>query len=437
MKRTWGALSIGFVAVAAVVLLCPDPGQAAQFNWKQAQGTEIRLLALRAWFTDHWKAGLPEFEKLTGIKVVVEDYPEDPFRQKLAVEMSAKSKSVDVFTTGTMREGRQFFTSGWYGDLTPLVNDASATSAEWDKNDFIDAVWKAHQFGGKQVAVPVQANVQLLYYRKDLFDAAGLKPPKTLEELEAAAKRLHNPPSVYGFVARGRKTQAPYTWSHWLYANGGSWLTPDGKPGINSPAALAAVNQYVRLLRNYGDPGITDNGPMEVQTHFLQGRAAMILDAVSWAGLFSDPQKSKVAGKWDGALAPPGPAGATYELWAWSLAMSPFSEKQKAAWLFMQWATSKEMQKPLHLRSFPMPRKSLWTDPEWKSKLQPGYYEAAMTQVQSARPIGHPPFVASPEVTDVVGIAINNALAGKDAKSEMDAAAKKVAEILEKTEPKR
>jgi multiple sugar transport system substrate-binding protein len=437
MKGKWGMVVIGTLLVAAAVLTVVGPGQAAQFNWKQAQGTEIRLLALRAWFTDHWKANLPEFEKLTGIKVVVEDYPEDPFRQKLAVEMSAKSKSVDVFTTGTMREGRQFFTSGWYGDLTPLVNDPSATSAEWDKNDFIDAVWKAHQFAGKQVAVPVQANVQLLYYRKDLFDAAGLKPPKTLDELEAAAKRLHNPPSVYGFVARGRKTQAPYTWSHWLYANGGSWLSPDGKPGIGTPAALNAVNQYVRLLRTYGDPGITDNGPMEVQTHFLQGRAAMILDAVSWAGLFSDPQKSKVAGKWEGTLAPPGSAGVTYELWAWSLAMSPFSEKQKAAWLFMQWATSKEMQKPLHLRSFPMPRKSLWTDPEWKSKLQPGYYEAAMTQVQSARPIGHPPFVASPEITDVVGIAINNALAGKDAKAEMDAASRKMAEILEKTEPKR
>jgi multiple sugar transport system substrate-binding protein len=437
MKGKWGMLVIGALLVAAAVLTVVGPGQAAQFNWKQAQGTEIRLLALRAWFTDHWKANLPEFEKLTGIKVVVEDYPEDPFRQKLAVEMSAKSKSVDVFTTGTMREGRQFFTSGWYGDLTPLLNDPSATSAEWDRNDFIDAVWKAHQFAGKQVAVPVQANVQLLYYRKDLFEAAGLKPPKTLDELEAAAKRLHNPPSVYGFVARGRKTQAPYTWSHWLYANGGSWLTPDGKLGIDTPAALNAVNQYVRLLRTYGDPGITDNGPMEVQTHFLQGRAAMILDAVSWAGLFSDPEKSKVAGKWEGALAPPGSAGVTYELWAWSLAMSPFSDKQKAAWLFMQWATSKEMQRPLHFRSFPMPRKSLWTDPEWKSKVQPGYYEAAMTQVQSARPIGHPPFVASPEITDIVGIAINNALAGKDAKAELEAAAKKTAEVLEKTEPKR
>ena len=437
MKGKWGRTVIGAILVGAAVFAFTGIGQAAEFNWKQAQGTEIRFLALRAWFTDHWKANLPEFEKLTGIKVIIEDYPEDPFRQKLAVEMSAKSKNVDVFSTGPMREGRQFMTSGWYADLTPLVNDPTATSAEWDKNDFIDAVWKADQLEGKQIAVPNQSNVQILYYRKDLFDAAGLKPPKTLDEMEAAAKKLHNPPAVYGFVSRGRKSQAPYSWTHWLYANGGSWLTPDGKPGINTPAAIAATQQYARLLRNYSDPGVTDNGPIEVQTQFLQGRSAMILDAVSWAGIFSDPQKSKVVGKWEGALAPAGPAGVTYELWAWSLAVSPFSEKKKAAWLFLQWATSKEILKTLHMRGFPMPRKSLWTDPEWKAKVLPEYYQAALTQVQKARPIGHPPCVASPEITDIVGIGINNALAGKDVKAEMDAAAKKMADVLEKTEPKR
>ena len=241
MRKNWGKMVWFAVLVGAAVFAFAWAAQAAEFNWKQAQGTEIRFLALRAWFTDHWKAQLPEFEKLTGIKVVIEDYPEDPFRQKLAVEMSAKSKAVDVFSTGTMREGRQFYTSGWYADLMPLVNDPTATSTEWDRNDFIEAVWKALQFDGKQLAVPVQSNVQILFYRKDLFAAAGLKAPKTLEELEAAAKKLHNPPSVYGFVARGRKTQAPYTWSHWLYANGGSWLTPDGKPGINTPAGIAAT----------------------------------------------------------------------------------------------------------------------------------------------------------------------------------------------------
>jgi multiple sugar transport system substrate-binding protein len=430
-------LGIGLATMMLAAGVTPAQAQPGDINWRQAEGTEIRLLTLRAWFADHWKANLPEFEKLTGIKVVVEDYPEDPFRQKLAVEMAGKSKSVDVFTTGTMREGRQFANLGWYADLTPLINDATLTARSWDKDDFVPSVWKAHQFEGRQMAVPIQANVQLLYYRKDLFDAAGLTPPRTLEELEAAAKRLHAPPAVYGFVSRGRKTQAPYSWSHWLFANGGSWITADGKPGINTPAAIAATEQYARLLRNYSDPGVTDNGPSEVQTQFLQGRAAMILDAVSWAGLFSDPARSKVAGKWAGALAPPGAGGATYELWAWSLAVSPFSDKQKAAWLFVQWATSKEQQRPLHMRSFPMPRTSLWTDAEWKGMVEPGYYQAAMAQVQAARPIGHPPFVASPEITDIVGIAINNALAGRDIKTELDAAARKMAEVLERTEPKR
>jgi multiple sugar transport system substrate-binding protein len=432
-RGIWSVVALGLIAFPPGV----HTSDAAQsFNWKQAQGSEIRLLALRNYFTDHWKANLPEFEKLTGIKVVVEDYPEDPFRQKLAVEMAARSASVDVFTSVAMREGRQFVASGWYADLAPLINDPASTSAEWDRGDFIEAFWKAHQLGNQHVGIPVHVLVQLLYYRKDLFDAAGLKPPRTLDELEATAKKLHNPPNVYGFVSRGRKTQAPYSWTHWLYANGGSWGTPDGKTAIGTPAAVAATEQYVRLLRTYGDPGVTDNGPMEVQSLFLQGRSAMILDAVTWAGIFSDPARSKVVGKWAGALAPPGPAGVTYELSAWSLAISPFSQKQRAAWLFIQWATSKEMQRPLHFRSFPMPRKSLWADPEWKSKVEPGWYEAARTQAQNSRPIGHPPFIAAPEITDIVGTAINNALAGREVKSEMDTAAKKMADVLEKTEPK-
>jgi ABC-type glycerol-3-phosphate transport system substrate-binding protein len=83
---------------------------------------------------------LPEFEKLTGIKVVVEEYPADSFRQELAVELSAKSKGIDVFTTGVMREGRQFAASGWYADLTPLPNDAGSTSPDREKADFLETL---------------------------------------------------------------------------------------------------------------------------------------------------------------------------------------------------------------------------------------------------------------------------------------------------------
>jgi len=421
--------------VAVVAMTGPTSTRAqARFDWKQAQGTEIRVLALRVWFTDHFKANLPEFERLTGVKVVFEDYPEDALRQKLAVEMAARNKNIDLFQSGASLEGKRFSTSGWYADLNPLLRDASATSPDWDQKDFFETVWKAQQFGGQQISVPLQAVTQVMFYRKDLFDAAGLKPPKTLDELEAAAKRLHNPPGVVGFASRGRKTQAPYSWAHFLYAHGGNWFSPDGKSGLATSAALNATNQYARILRAYGDPGVADNGPVEVQTLFLQGRAAIILDACSWAGIFNNPEKSKVVGKWAVAPAPGGPAGVTYELWAWSMSVSPFSEKKRAAWLFLQWATSKEMQRPLQAKGFPMPRQSLWVDPEWRAKAEPSWLETVTTQFASAKPIGHPSAIAAAEVVDAVGTAINGALAGKDAKAELEVAARNVNSVVERTD---
>ncbi|MDR7421661.1 MAG: sugar ABC transporter substrate-binding protein [Armatimonadota bacterium] len=408
-----------------------------RFDWRQAEGTELRVLALRAWFTDLFKERLPEFERRTGMKVIIEDLPEDPFRQKLAVELAAASRRVDVFNTGTSYEGRRFATSGWYADLTPLLRDPTATSAEWGGADFMDSVWKAQEFDGRHVAVPLQVVSQVLFYRKDLFDAAGLRPPRTLDELEEAARRLHRPPDVYGFVSRGRKTQAPYSWAHFLYGHGGSWIAPDGRTAVASPAAVAALTQYARILRNFGDPGVLDAGPIEVQTLFAQGRAAMILDAGSWAGIFGDPNRSRVFGRWAVAPAPAGPAGVTYELWAWSLALSPFSEKKRAAWLFIQWATSREMQRILHARGFPMPRSSLWAEPAWRTTMEPTWLDAMLLQLRSARPIGHPPVVATAEVVDLVGTAISGALAGRDARAELEAASRRINDVLERTEPKR
>jgi len=426
LPRFGGPVLIGILLVALAMPAASQP----RFDWKQAQGTEIRVLALRAWFTDHFKERLPEFERLTGIKVIFEDYPEDALRQKLAVEMAARNRAIDLFHTGTSFEGRRFFTSGWYADLNPLIRDPSATSPDWDSSDFFDSVWAAQRFGDLQVSVPLQAVTQVLFYRKDLFEAAGVRPPGTLDELEEAARRLHQPPAVYGFTSRGRRTQAPYSWAHFLYAHGGSWLSPEGGAGIASPAAVSATARYARILRSFGDPGVADNGPIEVQTLFAQGRAAMILDAASWAGVFDNPDRSRVVGKWAVSAAPRGLAGVTYELWAWSMAISPFSQKKRAAWLFLQWATSKEMQRPLQVRGFPMPRNSLWADPEWRAKVEPSWLHTVLLQFRTAKPIGHPPVVAAAEVIDAVGTAISRTLAGGDPKAELDAAARTMNALL-------
>ena len=100
---------------------------------------------------------------------------------------------------------------------------------------------------------------------------------------------------------------------------------------------------YGRLLRLYGPPGSENNHWYEASSIFSQGKAAMYTDANSLFPVIEDAQKSKVVGKVGYALFPRGPKGQYGStVAAWGLAMPKTSKNQKAAWLFMQWATARE-----------------------------------------------------------------------------------------------
>ena len=68
-------------------------------------------------------------------------------------------------------------------------------------NTFAPGAISMAQFDGMTAAVPVDGWTQMVVYRKDLFDAAGLAAPTSYAAIEAALDALHNPPSMYGFVA--------------------------------------------------------------------------------------------------------------------------------------------------------------------------------------------------------------------------------------------
>ena len=87
----------------------------------------------------------------------------------------------------------------WVGEfaerqiLMPL--DEAMDLARLDPADFHTAGWQAAHWGGRPYGVPAQTTPELLFYRKDLFAAAGLEPPATTDALLAAAKGLHDPQS--------------------------------------------------------------------------------------------------------------------------------------------------------------------------------------------------------------------------------------------------
>ncbi|MEM8789812.1 MAG: extracellular solute-binding protein [Pseudomonadota bacterium] len=75
---------------------------------------------------------------------------------------------------------------------------------------------------GEFASVPVDGWTQMVVYRRDLFEEAGLEPPATFEAMSAALEALHNPPEMYGFVSATKidETYMMQVLEHVLLANG-------------------------------------------------------------------------------------------------------------------------------------------------------------------------------------------------------------------------
>jgi multiple sugar transport system substrate-binding protein len=115
----------------------------------------------------------------------------------------------------------------------------------------------------------------------------------------------------------------------------------------------------------------------------------------------------------------------------WSLSINRNSppERQKAAWLLIQWATNKQNALAAMLAGVPAGRASAWNSSEYKAKdTQPDWTENSLKSFQMGQPQWNPPVINVPEIRDITGQVIVEAIQGKD----VDAAAKKAAELMDK-----
>ena len=128
---------------------------------------------------------------------------------------------------------------------------------------------------GRVVAVPSDGWGQLLIYRKDLFDKAGLGEPRSLEDIRRAAARLDRGGMAGITLATGADTFTAQTFEHIALAAGCQLVDDSGDVSLDSPACRRAFAFYTELARRYS-PG----GKQDVDTTrdaYFAGRAAMIL----------------------------------------------------------------------------------------------------------------------------------------------------------------
>ena len=249
---------IGCFLIACGILFSPAVIHAQKFDWQIHKGASIRVMANKNASGEAIQALLPDFEKLTGIKVQYETFTEDQYRQKVLLELAAGTGAVDVIHTATSNEGLKYWKSGWYEPLDEYLKNPRLTDPGFDLADISKPALRGNTFDGKLVALPTTQQTTMLYYRKDLFDKLKLKVPQTFAELEEAAKKLHNAEEggqkLVGIVLRGKKAAATSQWAPYLFGFGGTWLK-DGKPAISTAEAVKAFDFYGSLLRNYGPPG--------------------------------------------------------------------------------------------------------------------------------------------------------------------------------------
>ena len=129
---------------------------------------------------------------------------------------------------------------------------------------------------GGYASVPVDGWTQLVVYRKDLFEAHGLNPPNSYANIEAALEKLHNPPSMYGFVAPNKIDEAfmSQVLEHVFLSNGVSPVNQQGLQELDEKATVEVLNFYKKIQEASPEGELFWKQSREM---FFAGQAAMII----------------------------------------------------------------------------------------------------------------------------------------------------------------
>ncbi|ASU84750.1 hypothetical protein CDO52_19820 [Nocardiopsis gilva YIM 90087] len=154
------------------------------------------------------------------------------------------------------------------------TDTAGAVIAELGRDTFSDHALDMVTTDGAPAAVPSDGWGQVLVYRTDMFEAAGLEPPRTIEDIADAAEQLSSD-GVAGIVL-GTKPGDPFTTQtlEALLLGGGCDLVDDaGEVALDAPECARALDAYARMA----DASV--GGDQDVETTraaYLSGRSAML-----------------------------------------------------------------------------------------------------------------------------------------------------------------
>ena len=329
---------------------------------------------------------VPMFEEETGINVEIDFIQYQNMKTAQETELQKPRNGEYDVVAWVVFTKAEYVKNGYLTPLAEFFVDPELADPNYDAEDLVPA-WvetggvvggnRAYLPGPAQAlyGLPFGAETSILAYRTDIFEEYDLAVPETYEEmLETAAFITENVPDVYGMTSRGAAGhQVVHGYLLHLSPYGGGILDDNWNPIVTEPEAIAAAEALKTIIEN-SPPGVESYGFGEQANAFLQGDAAMYLDTHKIAAMSRDENQSLIDGNVGYALHPrvgDATCGLS-ETGGFSMGIPANSENQEAAFLFMQWITSKRIDRELALIGGDPSRLSTLQDPEMQ-ELFPEY----------------------------------------------------------------
>jgi multiple sugar transport system substrate-binding protein len=369
--------------------------------WKQYEGKGITIDFLSedtpptAVIIKHVK----EFEDLTGIKVNITQTNLADVTTKTLLDFTANAGEITVIYADPFQILAPMY--GHFVDLRKYINDPTLPPLPNGFDDFVEQLRIVESYMiDKDVirTIPFDTGTELLAYRTDIFENASYKqmfmndkgydwtpgPNITWEQYAEIAEWINQK------IKDGVITEVKYGTGHQakqydslmcdfvgvLRAYGANFFknpefatwgtsTP-GAASLNTPEGIAAAKMYKRIL-DAADPGSLGWDWNGVAEAYAAGDLAMHPQWHEYASMYEDPTLSKVVGKTAWVRLPKGPAGYhNNNFGGTGVGINSYApvENQRAAWLFILWATSPEFQKNTIQEGNSPTRISVYNDPE-------------------------------------------------------------------------
>ncbi|MEM6939331.1 MAG: extracellular solute-binding protein [Pseudomonadota bacterium] len=295
---------------------------------------------------------LPEFEEQTGITVEVDQLQYLKMRERQTLELTKGEGDYDLIAYVVFSKADYVF-ADQLENLAKYFMNPKLADPNYDASDLIDGyVQNIGVAGGKKgylpgptgslFGIPFGSETSVLAYRKDIFEKHGIAVPETYDQLlDAACKIPEVEPGMGGMASRAASGhQASHAFLLHLAPLGGRVFDDAWNPIVNNEAGVAAANA-LKTIVDCGPEGSQTFGPAEAAASFKQGDAAMFMDSIAFAAGFEDPSQSTVAGKVGYALHPEGVRRGS-QTGGFGIGIPTNAQNKEAAFLLMQWLTSKE-----------------------------------------------------------------------------------------------